>query len=102
MPSTRRARSQSLPEMQVGRTVPFEGGADDMRIYKYPLQLTDLQVIDLPLNARLLSVEEQDNILMLWALVDEKAMTTMPVHIRVIVTGNPCDDIVDHKFLGTV
>lgn len=39
-------------------------------IYKYPLQLTNLQTVMLPTGAQVLHVGMQDDTINLWALVD--------------------------------
>lgn len=74
-----------------------------MRIYKYPLQLTDDQTVQMHGESpRILSVQIQHDGLCMWALVDETA-ALHPVKIHVYGTGNK---IPDHTwmflFLGTV
>jgi hypothetical protein len=62
-----------------------------MRIYKYPLQVTDVQILQLPKGARVLAVQCQHDAPQLWALVNEK----QPPEPRVFVTygtGNPIPD----------
>jgi hypothetical protein len=44
-----------------------------MRIWKFPLLVTDLQSVALPAGAKLLSVQAQGDMPQLWALVDEMA-----------------------------
>ena len=60
-----------------------------MRIYKYPLEIIDLQEIALPCGAKILTVQEQHDTLQLWAIVDpyEKRYTIRTIEI--IGTGNP-------------
>lgn len=57
-------------------------------IWKYELQGTDLQVVEMPLGARLLTVQVQDAQPCLWALVDPTA-DTGPRRIRIFGTGHP-------------
>lgn len=45
-------------------------------IYKYPLQVTDIQKILMPVYAQILSVQAQNNQLVLWAVVETEAPTT--------------------------
>lgn len=58
-----------------------------MYIYKYPLQLTDTQVIMMPRRAEILDVQVQKGQIQLWAMVDvEEPLTPRTFHI--IGTGN--------------
>jgi hypothetical protein len=64
----------------------------DLRIFKYPLRITDPQVVVMPLGARVLSVQEQPGSgLCCWALVDteQKASERRTFHIR--GTGHPVE-----------
>lgn len=71
-------------------------------IWKYPLQVTDLQTLEIPQGAQILSAQIQSGQLTLWALVD----TSNPcekVKIEVVGTGNPIDDsFSDRKYISTV
>lgn len=74
----------------------------DIRIWKYELQVTDMQAVEMPQFAELLSVANQNGSLCLWAMVDaDKPRDTR--HIEIIGTGNPVptDMGVDRKFIGT-
>ena len=42
-------------------------------IFKYPLQIADRQTIEMPIGAQVFSVQVQDGIPCLWALVDTQA-----------------------------
>lgn len=44
------------------------------RIYKYDLALVERQDLTLPAGARILSVQNQNEMLVLWALVDTEAL----------------------------
>lgn len=57
------------------------------KIFKYDLELTDKQTIDLPTNAIILTVQYQHGGLRLWAKVDENT-TTRKRKIRIIGTGH--------------
>lgn len=73
-----------------------------MKIYKYTLQVTDLQEIELPLNSHLLSVQEQGNEPQLWAVVDETETRKEKVRIATIGTGNPIGvDLGGSLYMGT-
>lgn len=78
-----------------------------IKIYKYPLELKDLNEIDMPEQAEILSVQIQNGIPCLWAKVN----TDYPEEkraIRIIGTGNsinPCEPLVfitTYQFEGLV
>ncbi len=73
-------------------------------IWKFPIQITDCQAIDMPAGSRVLSCCEQNGGLCLWALVDD---TEKPVPRLIVVkgTGHPFSgDLVpeDLAFVATV
>lgn len=71
-------------------------------IWKYPLKITSLQIIEMPDRAAILSMQMQDNVPTIWALVDTDK-TKAKWEIRVIGTGEPADDIaLNFSCLGTV
>ena len=53
------------------------------RIYKYQLKITDNQVVEMPMKAKILSVGEQYGSLVLWAIVDIEQPTELR-HIAII------------------
>lgn len=56
-------------------------------IYKYKITFTDLTIVELPKDAKILTVQEQNNEPYLWALVDtEKEKETR--HFRIAGTGH--------------
>jgi len=58
------------------------------RIFKFPLQVMDMQKINVPEDSTILTVQVQKGIPCLWVLVDtEKAHEDR--FIRIIGTGNP-------------
>jgi hypothetical protein len=66
----------------------------NLRIYKYPLRIADEQAVPMPAGARILSVQDQDGQLCVWALVDADVhadtRTPMPRRTFYIVgTGHP-------------
>lgn len=69
-------------------------------IYKYGLQITDLQELEMPKHAKLLSVQFQGDTLCLWALVDNELPSSKKV-IEIFCTGNPIVDT-PREFIGTV
>jgi hypothetical protein len=68
-------------------------------IWKYPLQITDLQNVLMPEGAQLLSAQMQGDTLCLWALVNPKASKRVRT-IEIIGTGNPCEDV-PRKYIST-
>lgn len=69
-------------------------------IWKYHLDITDVQQLIIPLPASLLTVGVQDGNLCVWALVDPDK-TLMPVDIYIYGTGNPVRNA-PGKYVGTV
>jgi hypothetical protein len=60
-------------------------------IYKYPLAIVDDQTITMPEGVHLLTVQEQNGALCLWAMVNPEARPR-EVRLRVIGTGHPIPD----------
>lgn len=72
-------------------------------IYKYPLEHITRQTITMPENAKILTVQYQDDNLHIWALVDPEIQTTVKRKIAVIATGNPFNIFTRNLFyIGTV
>lgn len=71
-----------------------------MKVFKYPVDLIQHFNIQIPHAAKLLSFQVQDNVPMIWALVDEN----QPLEerkFRVAGTGHPIDDSVK-AYVGTI
>jgi hypothetical protein len=71
-----------------------------MRIWKWTLEVTDRQQLQIPGGAKMLTVQVQHGMPQLWALVDEKA----PLITRTIATygtGNPLPDGYPGEYVGT-
>lgn len=62
-----------------------------MKIYKYPLEITDIQTLEMPIGAKLLDAQMQNGNLCLWALVDTAANKEKR-SIAIYGTGNPMPD----------
>ena len=70
-----------------------------MKIYKYPLELTPEQQVEMPLEASILTVQVQNNIPCLWALVDpEMPPSRRTIYIR--GTGHEFD-VKSFKYINT-
>ena len=75
-----------------------------MRIWKFPIDMNDPVMVNMPVGAEILSVEEQDNKACIWAIVDPNA-DREPREFKVVPTGidiyHPRADQIDFKFIGT-
>lgn len=69
-------------------------------IWKVQLETTDKQTIKLPIGAELLSVQVQNNIPCIWALVYPD-MGKGNIQIEIYGTGHPIKDKVERRFIGT-
>jgi hypothetical protein len=73
------------------------------KIFKYPVEITDAQVLVLPLGARVLSAMEQNNGIVIYALVEPTVEFKKNVEIRIAGTGHDVAfDLQKFKFLSTV
>lgn len=71
-------------------------------IHKYPLQVTDVQEVEIPRFGEILSVQNQNGQICVWALVDT-GMPKSTRRFRIYGTGKPANinsPLV--KFIGTV
>jgi hypothetical protein len=69
-------------------------------IYKYPMSLKD-QWVSLPIGAKMLTVEIQNGVLCLWALVDPSEKIAARF-FKVLGTGWNSNEIDDFDYVGTV
>lgn len=67
-------------------------------IWKFPIKVTDQQVLQVPQDAQLLSVQMQGDQPCIWALVDPEAQKR-PCTVQVFGTGHPVAS--EGAFLGT-
>lgn len=72
------------------------------KIFKFKLEITDEQILSLPLNSRILSVAEQFGDMVLYAVVDTSEDLKEDYKIIIHGTGHPANDIDNCTFLGTV
>jgi len=71
------------------------------RIFKYPLEVEDHQILEIPSN-RLLSVQEQNGEVVVYAMVDT-VKPPIKYEFAINGTGNPVNfDADNFNFLGTV
>lgn len=71
------------------------------RIYKFPLQVTNEQVLRLQIGAQLLDVQIQHDVLCLWALVDTNQIQMEDRTLNIYGTGHPASDN-PGNFIATV
>jgi hypothetical protein len=78
-------------------------------IYKYPLELTDRQAVSMPIGSKILSVDNQNGTICVWAEVDSDVPHNRYYSFRIVGTGNPIDfttkpneTVRPYNFLGTV
>lgn len=69
-------------------------------IWKYELQTTDEQSVEMPFGAEILTVQEQFDKPCIWCLVDSDAKKALR-QIRIIGTGHPIEQEFDGKYVGT-
>jgi hypothetical protein len=70
-------------------------------IYKYTLQITDMQRITLPVGAEILCVQMQGSDPCLWAIVnDHESIPKMDITIRTYGTGQPLESTKEN-YIGT-
>jgi hypothetical protein len=76
-------------------------------IHKYELDITDVQTIELPFYAEMLTIQEQRDKLVMWCIVDTED-DTEPRTFHVVDTGNPMPEPEDEgwpkglAYCGTV
>lgn len=72
-------------------------------IWKFPLDIQDTQEIPIPKGATILSVIEQNDIPVMYALVDPGA-PQMPISVEMRGTGHPVEEnlMENYIFLDTV
>ena len=72
------------------------------RIFKYPLPVDDEVVIPMPSGARILTVQAQNNLPCVWAVVTPDAEGMEDRRFRVFGTGHPIPEGTDSlEYIGT-
>lgn len=69
-------------------------------IWKYELETMDVRVVEMPVGAEILTVQEQRGKLCLWALVDPEADKERRVFC-IHGTGHPVSTVALKKYIGT-
>lgn len=71
-------------------------------IHKYTLSVTDTQEVQIPRFAKILSVQNQNGQICVWALIDT-GMPKSTRRFRIFGTGKPCNvNTPTNLFIGTV
>lgn len=73
--------------------------SESRRIFKYPIVMKDLNRIEMPKGAEVLSVHVQNGAPQIWALVEPDNVKETR-HFFVIGTGNPIPEGIG-RFIGT-
>jgi hypothetical protein len=72
------------------------------QIWKFPLQVASEQTVNMPVGAVVLHTDTQDDVIMLWAIVNPDVRMEQ-VTFEMYGTGNQLpDDITRHVYVGTV
>lgn len=73
------------------------------KIYKYPLEIVDEQIVNVPAGAILLTVQVVNNEICLYAIVDESQPLKQRL-INIYGTGQPIDDEIylKSRYIDTV
>lgn len=69
-------------------------------IYKYPLETIDVQKISMPFDAEILTIQVQNKVPCIWALVNEYSIKEIRI-FEIFGTGNPIPENVNRKYIGT-
>lgn len=64
------------------------------RVYKYPLEITDVQELELPVHSRPLSAQMQGDQLCLWVLVDTNDPETRKRKVLIHGTGHKVSPLI--------
>lgn len=71
-----------------------------LKVFKYPIGSEREFAIEMPIGARVLTVQEQGMVPCLWALVDPEAAPE-PVRFALRDTGDDATDVAEATYVGT-
>jgi hypothetical protein len=71
-------------------------------IWKYPIQINDIQTLTLPIGAEILCFQSQHNSQFIWCLVDMNCTQYKDRNFEIHGTGNPFDIGLERKYIGTI
>jgi hypothetical protein len=69
-------------------------------IWKYPLRLTDYQMVEMPEGACVLAVQVQKDVPCLWALVEDSARKVQR-SFRIVGTGHDAMGVRGDSYIGS-
>lgn len=69
-------------------------------IGKFPLEVTDVQQIEMPNGAEILTIQTQDEIPCIWALVDINA-PKKKIAFEIFGTGHNVPENAERRYVGT-
>lgn len=69
-------------------------------IWKFELTITDEQIINMPRGGQILTIQTQNEVPCIWALVDPINSKEI-VTIHIFGTGHPIRDNFNGKYIGT-
>jgi hypothetical protein len=73
------------------------------KIYKYPIEIADVQTLRLPVDAEILTVQIQNDQPFLWATVNSHNLDYMADYkIWIFDTGHPITNYEDLVFINTI
>lgn len=70
-------------------------------IWKFPIKITDLQLVPMSKSAQIISAQIQGDVLCLWAIVDTNEVKDQRV-IEIYGTGHPMRDQTQRRHIVTV
>ena len=74
-----------------------------MKIFKYSINITDRQIINVSAVSKILSVVNQQNNIVMYVEEDEEIVNRIIIDVQVVGTGNVIDfDVNVYDFIGTV
>lgn len=72
-----------------------------LTVWKFPLEITDVQDIAMPAGAQILTAAEQRGVLCLWAIVDP-ARPNLLMRVTIVGTGHTAPGEDEADYIGTV
>jgi hypothetical protein len=85
--------------------VALDNGSHAMRrIHKYPFAIDDDVIVNLPLNATIISIQLQGDIPCVWAIVNPLEQYVESRQFKVFGTGHPMPETIlrTHEFRATL
>jgi hypothetical protein len=69
-----------------------------MKIWKFPLEITDSQLVSMPFHSQIICIQSQQGVVTLWALVDP---TSPAREKKICICGTGNDAPYGINYLGT-